>query len=567
MNLLADVFDQISDLQPEKKMIEDNAKTVQEYQTAADEALDKLSGYVAEHTLGSTANSPMASSTGSTRSGTGDKPPNKLLLPKTLTKEDSPSKFPTWVRDFTTFLNSGTYQDNISQQAYFLRCIDDHLNRSVEPRMNAQRPIMGKDGCLDILRGEFKTLYPIFTRQVEYFQATQDQAEDSSSYLDKLASLALEADIKQLDMDAIMVFKFISSCKDQKLREKLFELKQKNMSEVRRIVNQHDSHLKAEEAIKDKTATIADVGPKPNQSHQSNRNSRYRSFIPRSLEDLKGRCYKCGQPRHADPKKECRVILENLSCHHCQGAGHLSTVCFKKLCPRLGTKAIRAFIEDVTTDDEVTPRLPVVVSHSKGKFSSTGFPDTGSATSMISTSFIRKHNIEVTKSDPHQSQKFVNINGDPVPTAGVAHLQISTPKAWISTTAVVSPVSTDGLLIGFRDLKRLGVVPPQFPIHNCNKLPNFDSIKQDLIKLYPSVLSDTLSESAMMRGSPMKIYTRDDEGIKPYKAMTARNVPLHWQDKADKLIQKMIDSKRMIPKRSPLTTLPLVGTFRKPLSQ
>ena len=43
MNLLADVFDQISDLQPEKKMIDDNAKTVQEYQTAADEALDKLS--------------------------------------------------------------------------------------------------------------------------------------------------------------------------------------------------------------------------------------------------------------------------------------------------------------------------------------------------------------------------------------------------------------------------------------------------------------------------------------------------------------------------------------------
>ena len=62
---------------------------------------------------------------------------------------------------------------------------------------------------------------------------------------------------------------------------------------------------------------------------------------------------------------------------------------------------------------------------------------------MISTEFAAAHDITI-KADQKQ-QKFVNINGDPVPTSGIAEITINPPTNSITTSAVVSPASTDNI--------------------------------------------------------------------------------------------------------------------------
>ena len=99
--------------------------------------------------------------------------------------------------------------------------------------MTVNTPVLGRDGCLALLRDEFTNLYPIFTRQVGFFEASKSAGQDAPSYMDQLASMSLEADVEQLDRDAITIFKFMSSCEDERLREKLFVLRDRNMAEGR----------------------------------------------------------------------------------------------------------------------------------------------------------------------------------------------------------------------------------------------------------------------------------------------------------------------------------------------
>ena len=70
--------------------------------------------------------------------------------------------------------------------------------------------------------------------------------QDSIAYLDKLTSLSLEANVELLDREVMTVFRFMSSCSDKRLREKVFESKRKDLTEVRRIVSQHVLHMRSE---------------------------------------------------------------------------------------------------------------------------------------------------------------------------------------------------------------------------------------------------------------------------------------------------------------------------------
>ena len=56
----------------------------------------------------------------------------------------------------------------------------------------------------------------------------------------------------------------------------------------------------------------------------------------------------------------------------------------------------------------------------------------------------------------------------------------------------------------------------------------------------------------------MKVQFRDDKEIKPKKWAKARRIPIHWEEKAEKLIQKLIE-KDVIEK---LTTQ-LIGSAQR----
>ena len=326
----------------------ENNEVIDQYRNKVETALNKLAKYMADNTVKVKEEGGASAPVNRGK----ERPPNKLLAPAILTKDDTPEKMWNWVTDFTTFLQSGDDLAIVTQQAYFRRLIDDHLRRAVEPHIMPNTPVLGKGGCLEILIAEFQVLYPIFARQVDFFKVNQAGSEDATSYLEKLTTLSLEANVNQLDRESITVFRFILSCSDQRLREKIFESKRRDLTEVRRIVSQHILQQRSESAIAEHVQAVANVKPK----------AKPRQFKIKMMEELKGRCLRCRKAPHK--AEDCHVFRNKLTCHNCGLEGHISPVCMGGK-GQNGPK--RAPVNAVTEQEvsksslEATPRLPVIV--------------------------------------------------------------------------------------------------------------------------------------------------------------------------------------------------------------
>ena len=153
---------------------EKNNDVVDQYQSKMETALDQLAKYVADNTNNEDG------ATSATTSGVSrgkERLPNKFLAPAVLMKDDTPEKMRNWVTDFTTFLQSGDALAVATQQEYFRCLIDHHLRRAMELHIMPNTPVLGKGGCLEILRTEFQVLYLIFARQVDFFKVSPKRFE------------------------------------------------------------------------------------------------------------------------------------------------------------------------------------------------------------------------------------------------------------------------------------------------------------------------------------------------------------------------------------------------------
>ena len=76
-------------------------------------------------------------------------------------------------------------------------------------------------------------------------------------------------------------------------------------------------------------------------------------------------------------------------------------------------------------------------------------------------------------------------------------------------------------------------------------------MKESLIRDNPTVLTDDLPQASMNTGCiAMKIHLTPGEKT-PFRISTARQIPLHWREKAEKIIKKLIDGKVITPQEEP----------------
>ena len=99
------------------------------------------------------------------------------------------------------------------------------------------------------------------------------------------------------------------------------------------------------------------------------------------------------------------------------------------------------------------------------------------------------------------------------------------------------------IIVGRDDLKELGIIPEQFPnpvfIVSENQYSN---MRESLIKDNPDILTDDLPNNSMDTGFvSMKIHLTPGE-ITPFLISTARQIPLHWREKAERIVKKLLDS-------------------------
>ena len=539
-----ELHDRWSDLESEAgnaSAAETAANSLSPYEDKQFAALQKLASYVKKHSAKAQASPPAASS------GEASAIPKlstcKLLFPDKLLKTNTPSEFRLWVSAFRRFHEASNLKSQpiATQQGYLLQALSSELQDIVEQKLTATMQIFGPAGCMDVLEGEFRTLYPIFNRRVDFFQVKREQGESPEEFFRRLNKLAQMADLGAMTIEELTTFRFIAACEDKQLRKQIFDLKRKDATAVREAIAQFQLQQKAEEVLQVSEPVPVAAVTQQKQGWKGQRGQKQRPIPPQLL----GKCTSCGDSSHMAPT--CNVKKRGLKCSNCGRPGHLAKVCFsivRKQSMQSEAKPVRAVTHQETSEEEATEpwvnRLTLSISHKNGSFTFNTFPDTGSAATLIASDLAKKYGIKASRPS---NRAYVSVNGDPVPTSGTAQVTLSISDRSISTLFVISSALTNEIIIGRDDLKKLGVIPKQFPnpiyIVSENR---FSSIKDALLRNNQDVLTDELPSTSMNTGCvAMKIHLTPGE-INPFRISTAHQIPLHWKEKAERIVKKLIDS-------------------------
>ena len=160
--------------------------------------------------------------------------------------------------------------------------------------------------------------------------------------------------------------------------------------------------------------------------------------------------------------------------------------------------------------------------------------------SVIAKDLARAYGMTV---KPAVNEQLLSVDDTAMDVAGYTRIAIK----GVPIKAIVSNSVKDDILIGWRDLIRLDVIPESFPSKVCAATatcsPEESTIakrQQALCEAYPDVLREELPEHALS-GTPMRIELRDDMQIKPRQATTCKLTPTHLQEDAKKLLQSLLD--------------------------
>ena len=118
---------------------------------------------------------------------------------------------------------------------------------------------------------------------------------------------------------------------------------------------------------------------------------------------------------------------------------------------------------------------------------------------------------------------------------GEAKINLRNDKYAIDTVAIVSEDVSYNVLVSWHDLQRLGVISSHFPACAVTSQANADKICRE----FPEVFRDDLPDKPMNVGR-MRVHLK--ENSKPYSVSTPRQIPLRFQNEAEKTLESLIQS-------------------------
>ena len=134
-----------------------------------------------------------------------------------------------------------------------------------------------------------------------------------------------------------------------------------------------------------------------------------------------------------------------------------------------------------------------------------------------------------------------------MPVDGSAKIKARANGINASMDVLVSNAIQDEMLVSYKDLITLQIIPGGFPntiIQKCREVTRIEP-KESLLSKFPDVLSDELSPEPMKTDAPMHIHIK--EGATPRKVTTARRVPLRYESEAEKTVQELIEKGVIVP--------------------
>ena len=193
-------------------------KSLKPYEEKQFAALEKLAQYVSEN--GKTKSVSAAASPESTSTAIPKLTTCKLLFPEKLTKSKTPCEFRLWVAASCGSMlraASNSNQSQLSRGTYFKPSMLIIKTLSLASSRQVCQSL-GQPACLDLLEAEFRSLYPILNRRVDFYQVRRDQGEYAEDFWRCLSKLGEMADLESMSKEDLTAFRFIDASDNKRLR-------------------------------------------------------------------------------------------------------------------------------------------------------------------------------------------------------------------------------------------------------------------------------------------------------------------------------------------------------------
>lgn len=505
------------------------------------------------------------------------------LKPFILTDAHTPLEMRDWLSTFQAYhLASGMGSISVQeQQAFFLARIEKTLLNALRREITPSTSI---EGCYRLVEQRFIRLYPLFGRRLEYFR-TERKGLTMRDFYVKLTRIGDEAELHEMSVDDLHKFQMIYKSRDDgPLFTKLMELRDPSLEDV----------LAAATAIEEAKAVQASAAEP--------------ICAVEEISIVQNRCQNCGDSGHEGGPCRARYVT-CFACHReghtermCpeRGRRHIDRPRTPERRGRSperfnghptdrgytrGRYHSRDFIRDSTpahrdrghrspsfaristvldSYSSATPPIKVECKFSDQIIQTLmATPDTGAARTVLPLSIVPSGVVV----GPSQTQ-LTAANGSPIINAGCIKMimRVISLKG-VGRTATINAVASPDIkgltLIGWRDLIKLGVLPTNFPAPITEKVSRVQSVQiseildenkiedtlEACLKDFPDVMCTSLGDAAgtILGKGPVTIEIDETKEIRPCQVTTARQTPLHFQEKADRLQNELISSGAIVP--------------------
>ena len=469
------------------------------------------------------------------------------------------------------------------------QCLDLNLETMLRQQVSEVTQIWGHNGCIAKLEEIFKISYPLHARRYDFHATNQDRGQVFSDFYAKLKQKGDEADLANMTIDDIYVFRILMGTTDQELLKRFMKLKEPTLKDILKEGEDYEIYMRNQKMTAGPTmATVAAVMQQSLTQDQAL--ALYKS--------LKGKCMGCGKPKH-ETRQACSQYGK--TCSKCQKLNHGSWCClgpqFKAPRPPRREESVKQVatppqptappavtakqvLEEVfsvqcnmvtSNPSKPTPKAQVLIADEQGRrqFTYKATPDTGATRSIISADVIAQHGLAdmIWKG---QNIRLRAANGTYLKCLGniILTMKSATRSEAAFVDAIVTSDMHDEMLISWHDLMNLGILPPGWPDQQQPAVPTeantaasvvqvvtADELSHEFEKLkvkYKDVLGTTLSEANnAMTGQPVVIPQFPNHRVRPLKRYTTKAVPIHMQDAARKLVKELQEAGIIVPVSQP----------------
>ena len=169
-------------------------------------------------------------------------------------------------------------------------------------------------------------------------------------------------------------------------------------------------------------------------------------------------------------------------------------------------------------------------------------PDSGASVSLISHDVTQKHRLDIIK---HEKMAIAAANDSSIRSEGSIDVvgENTETKRKARMKVQVTKDMKNEMLISYSDLKALKIIPSGFPLVECKRVTTNDEtetlkkLSESLITEFSGTVSDELPKIPV-KCKPKEIVLREGPVVAT-QVTRARPVPIHFQEKAFKLLQKL----------------------------